>query len=146
MKKIHFLIEINTIVFFQLHNGPPFPKHIGYSYAKRMIDVSNKVYNEQFGLNFTSVVPTNVFGPHDNFNLENSHVLPGLIHKVKKVRDQFHILTLLVFWPPKMFLLSNHSITRNALMRSLTFEIVYFLNIYLTFRITIILIFQNFIL
>jgi GDP-L-fucose synthase len=30
---------------------------------------------------FTSVIPTNIYGPHDNFNLEDSHVIPGLIHK-----------------------------------------------------------------
>ena len=36
----------------------------------------------QHGCQFTSVIPTNVFGPHDNFNLEDGHVLPGLIRKV----------------------------------------------------------------
>ena len=35
----------------------------------------------QYGCNFTSIIPTNVYGPHDNFNLEDSHVIPGLIHK-----------------------------------------------------------------
>ena len=52
-------------------------------------------------------------------------------------------LRLSVFWPPKMFILSRHSITWNALMRPVKFKIFYFLNIYLTFRIRIILIFQN---
>lgn len=46
-----------------------------------MIDVINKTYNDQYGCNFTSVVPTNIYGPHDNFNLESAHVIPGLIHK-----------------------------------------------------------------
>ena len=40
-----------------------------------------RAYSVQHGCNFTSVVPTNVFGPHDNFGLEDGHVLPGLIHK-----------------------------------------------------------------
>ena len=40
-----------------------------------------RAYNIQHGCNFTSVVPTNVFGPHDNFDLEDGHVLPGLINK-----------------------------------------------------------------
>ena len=39
-------------------------------------------YNQQFGCKFTSVIPTNVYGPHDNFSIEDSHVLPGLMHKV----------------------------------------------------------------
>ena len=41
----------------------------------------HSAYNQQYGCNFTSVIPTNVFGPHDNFHLVNSHVIPGLIHK-----------------------------------------------------------------
>jgi GDP-L-fucose synthase len=65
-----------------VHNGPPHTSNYGYSYAKRMIDVMNKGYNQQYGCNFTSVVPTNVFGAHDNFNLEESHVIPGLVHKL----------------------------------------------------------------
>lgn len=37
--------------------------------------------HDQFGDRFTSVIPTNIFGPYDNFNLEDSHVIPGLMHK-----------------------------------------------------------------
>ncbi|KAI8336576.1 hypothetical protein BC941DRAFT_471116 [Chlamydoabsidia padenii] len=64
-----------------VHNGPPHESNFGYAYGKRMIDVQNHAYNEQYGCHFTSVIPTNVFGPHDNYNLEDSHVLPGLTHK-----------------------------------------------------------------
>jgi len=65
-----------------VHNGPPHPSNYGYSYAKRMIDILNRSYHEQYGCQFTSVVPCNVFGPHDNFNIEHGHVIPGLINKV----------------------------------------------------------------
>ncbi|XP_043221637.1 GDP-L-fucose synthase-like [Amphibalanus amphitrite] len=64
-----------------VHNGPPHPSNFGYSYAKRLVDVQNRAYHQQHGRCFTSVIPTNVFGPHDNFNVEDGHVLPGLIHK-----------------------------------------------------------------
>lgn len=64
-----------------LHNGPPHHSNEGYAYAKRMIDVLNRSYREQYGCNFTAVIPTNIYGPHDNYNLEDSHVIPGLIHK-----------------------------------------------------------------
>lgn len=47
-----------------------------------MIDVQNRLYNAQYGCNFTSVIPTNIYGPHDNFHLEDSHVIPGLINKL----------------------------------------------------------------
>jgi len=64
-----------------VHNGPPHNSNFGYSYAKRLIDIQNHAYKVQHGCNFTSVVPTNVYGPFDNFTLEDGHVLPGLIHK-----------------------------------------------------------------
>jgi len=64
-----------------VHYGPPHDSNFGYAYAKRMIDVQNKAYHDQFGCKFTSVIPTNVFGPHDNYDLEDSHVIPGLVHK-----------------------------------------------------------------
>ncbi|TEB32680.1 epimerase-domain-containing protein [Coprinellus micaceus] len=65
----------------KIHTGPPHQSNFGYAHAKRMVDVQNHAYKEQFGHNFTSAIPTNVFGPHDNFDLEDSHVIPGLIHK-----------------------------------------------------------------
>lgn len=64
-----------------IHNGPPHDSNFGYSYAKRMIDVMNKGYNQCHNRKYTAVIPTNVFGPHDNFDLEDGHVLPGLINK-----------------------------------------------------------------
>jgi len=69
-----------------VHDGPPHPSNFGYSYAKRMIDVQNKAYNEQYGCMFTSVVPCNVFGPHDNFNVLKGHVIPGLINKAYEAK------------------------------------------------------------
>uniref|UniRef100_A0A665TEC4 GDP-L-fucose synthase n=1 Tax=Echeneis naucrates TaxID=173247 RepID=A0A665TEC4_ECHNA len=64
-----------------IHNGPPHESNFGYAYAKRMIDVHNRAYHQQYGRCYTAVIPTNVFGPHDNFSIEDGHVLPGLIHK-----------------------------------------------------------------
>ncbi|KAH9830606.1 epimerase-domain-containing protein [Rhodofomes roseus] len=65
----------------KIHLGPPHPSNFGYSHAKRMVDVQNRAYKEQFGCNFTSAIPTSIFGPHDNFELESAHVIPALIHK-----------------------------------------------------------------
>lgn len=64
-----------------IHNGAPHSSNIGYAYAKRMIDVLNVCYHEEYGCNFTSIIPTNIYGPHDNYNIEDGHVIPGLIHK-----------------------------------------------------------------
>ena len=64
-----------------VHNGPPHDSNAGYAYAKRMIDVMNKCYKDEYGCNFTSIIPTNIYGPHDNFDIDGGHVIPGLIHK-----------------------------------------------------------------
>ena len=50
-----------------IHNGPPHTSNEGYAYAKRLIDVMNRCYKEEYGCNYTSIIPTNVFGPHDNY-------------------------------------------------------------------------------
>jgi GDP-L-fucose synthase len=41
----------------------------------------NRAYAEEYGCNFTSIIPTNIYGPHDNFSIQNGHVIPGLVHK-----------------------------------------------------------------
>ena len=65
----------------KIHLGPPHFSNNTYAYSKRMVDVQIRAYREQYGLNYTSVIPTNIYGVNDNFNLENGHVIPSLIHK-----------------------------------------------------------------
>jgi len=64
-----------------LHNGPPHSSNEGYALAKRLIDTMNRAYAEEYNCNFTSIIPTNIYGPNDNFSIQNGHVIPGLIHK-----------------------------------------------------------------
>lgn len=71
-----------------VHNGPPHDSNFGYSYAKRMIDVLNRGYLEQFGRMYTSVIPCNIFGPFDNFNPDVGHVIPGMINRLQKIREE----------------------------------------------------------
>ncbi len=66
----------------QLHLGPPHNSNFGYAYAKRMVDVMSRAYREQYGCNFVTAIPNNLYGENDNFDLENSHVIPALIRKV----------------------------------------------------------------
>jgi GDP-L-fucose synthase len=77
-----------------VHLGPPHDSNYGYSFAKRMVDILNRGYNQEHKRNYTSVIPTNVFGPHDNFNIEEGHVLPGLKHKVYKAKHEGKPLTV----------------------------------------------------
>ena len=77
-----------------IHSGPPHSSNEAYAYAKRMIDIMNRSYNKEYDCNFTSIIPTNIYGPHDNFNLENAHVIPSLIHKAyisKRDNENFTI-------------------------------------------------------
>ncbi|KAM9960258.1 hypothetical protein ACTFIW_009386 [Dictyostelium discoideum] len=78
-----------------IHNGPPHPSNEGYAYAKRMIDVLNRAYNEEYGCKFTSVIPTNIYGPHDNYHLTDGHVIPGLIHKTYLAMKNNQDLTIM---------------------------------------------------
>jgi GDP-L-fucose synthase len=64
-----------------LHSGPPHFSNAGYAYSKRILQTQCEAYNKQYNDNFLCIIPTNIYGPHDNFNLQDSHVIPGLIHK-----------------------------------------------------------------
>ena len=66
----------------QLHMGPPHSSNFGYAYAKRMVDVMSRAYRQQHGCNFITAIPNNLYGENDNFDLENSHVIPALMRKI----------------------------------------------------------------
>jgi GDP-L-fucose synthase len=65
----------------KIHSGEPHSSNASYAYAKRMADIQIRAYNKQYGTNYFSVIPCNVYGIRDNFNLNNGHVIPTLIHK-----------------------------------------------------------------
>eukprot|EP00659_Diplonema_papillatum_P010761 gene10761-16573_t len=95
-----------------LHNGPPHSSNVGYAMAKRMIDVLNKCYNEQHGCNFTSVIPTNIYGPYDNYHLDDSHVLPGLTHKCYLAKKNGTALTVMGSGKPLRQFMYSHDLGR----------------------------------
>ena len=66
----------------QFHNGPPHLSNYGYAHAKRMIEVQSRAYREQYGCNFITAIPNNLFGENDNYDLEDSHVMPAIMHKM----------------------------------------------------------------
>ncbi|XP_076880273.1 GDP-L-fucose synthase-like [Brachyhypopomus gauderio] len=69
-----------------IHNGPPHWSNSGYAYAKRMVDVHNRACFQEYGRRYTAIIPTNIFGPHDNFSIEDAHVLPALVHKAYRAK------------------------------------------------------------
>jgi GDP-L-fucose synthase len=62
--------------------------NIGYAVAKIAGLTMCEMYQKQFKDNFISAMPTNLFGPEDNFHLENSHVLPALIRKFHDAKER----------------------------------------------------------
>lgn len=78
----------------KIHLGPPHFSNDAYAYAKRMADIQIRSYNEQYGLNYKSVIPCNIYGPNDNYDIVNGHVLPSLIHKCYLARENNTPLTI----------------------------------------------------
>jgi GDP-L-fucose synthase len=67
-------------------NGYPEETNAPYGLAKKMMLVQAQSYREQYGFNTIFLLPANLYGPYDNFNLETSHVIPALIRKCVEAR------------------------------------------------------------
>jgi GDP-L-fucose synthase len=61
--------------------GFPQEPSFAYSLAKRMLHVQSRAYGKQYGFPAIVTIPGNIYGPHDNFDLENAHVIPALVRK-----------------------------------------------------------------
>lgn len=70
-----------------LHAGPPHASNDAYAYAKRMLQVQCDAYREQHGRCYKCVIPTNVYGEHDNYSFQDAHVIPALIHRCHVARE-----------------------------------------------------------
>ena len=71
-----------------LWDGYPEETNAPYGLAKKMLLVQSQAYRQQYGLNSIFLVPVNLFGPRDNFNLETSHVIPALIRKCVEAQER----------------------------------------------------------
>lgn len=74
-------VDKHPITEKMLHLGPPHPSNKGYAYSKRMLEVLCSMYNENFNRKYACIIPCNIYGPYDNFNVDDAHVIPALIHK-----------------------------------------------------------------
>ncbi|HVW25549.1 MAG TPA: GDP-L-fucose synthase [Polyangiaceae bacterium] len=70
-----------------LWNGFPEETNAPYGVAKKALHVMASAYREEFGSNFITLFPVNLYGPGDNFDLESSHVVPAMIRKMLAARD-----------------------------------------------------------
>ncbi len=71
-----------------LHIGLPFSGNLGYGYAKRMLDIQTKLLWEQYGCQFSTITPVNLYGPQDNWDLDEGHVIGSLIHRCFLAKQQ----------------------------------------------------------
>lgn len=71
-----------------LWNGYPEETNAAYGLAKKMLLVQSQAYRNQHGFNSIYLLPVNLYGPGDNFDLENSHVIPALIRKVIEAKEK----------------------------------------------------------
>ena len=71
-----------------LWNGYPEETNAPYGVAKKTILVGAQAYREQYGTNAIFLLPVNLYGPGDNFDLETSHVIPALIRKMVEAHDR----------------------------------------------------------
>mgnify|MGYP005725403879 CR=1 FL=1 len=70
-----------------LWNGYPEETNAPYGLAKKMMLVQAQAYREQYGYNAIYLLPVNLYGPHDNFDLQSSHVIPAMIRKCVEAKE-----------------------------------------------------------
>jgi GDP-L-fucose synthase len=71
----------------EIWNGYPEETNAPYGLAKKMLLVQAQAYRQQYGFNAIYLLPVNLYGPGDNIDLKNSHVIPALIRKCVDARD-----------------------------------------------------------
>ncbi len=71
-----------------LWEGYPEETNAPYGLAKKMLLVQSQAYRQQYGFNSIHLIPVNLYGPRDNFDLETSHVIPALIRKCIEAQDR----------------------------------------------------------
>lgn len=74
--------------------GAPTKSNFSYGYSKRSLLVQINAYREQYGLNYSTFSPSNLYGPEDNFDNDKSHFVPAMIRKILSAKDGDDV----VFW------------------------------------------------
>ena len=72
----------------ELWNGYPEETNAPYGLAKKMLLVQSQAYRQEYGYNAIHLLPVNLYGPHDKFDLESSHVIPAVIRKMVDAQAQ----------------------------------------------------------
>ena len=97
LRGLEKFVQVGTVCAYPKHtpvpfseddlwNGYPEETNAPYGVAKKALLVMLQAYREQYGLNGVYLLPVNLYGPGDNFDLESSHVIPALIRKCEEAR------------------------------------------------------------
>jgi GDP-L-fucose synthase len=92
LAKVEKFVQIGTVCAYPKFTPPPFREedlwngypeetNAPYGIAKKSLLVMAQAYRQQYGMNIIYLLPVNLYGPKDNFDLESSHVIPALIRK-----------------------------------------------------------------
>lgn len=103
--RINKFVQIGTVCSYPKFCDPPFVEgdlwqgypeetNAPYGIAKKSLLVMLQAYKKQYGFNSSYVIPTNMYGPMDNFNPESSHVIPALIRKIDTAKQRNETLTI----------------------------------------------------
>lgn len=71
-----------------LWNGYPEETNAAYGLAKKMLLAQAQAYRQEYGMNVVYLLPVNLYGPGDNFDLETGHVIPAMIRRFSEARDR----------------------------------------------------------
>ncbi len=99
LARVRKLVTLGTICEYPKHapvpfreddlwNGYPEETNAPYGIAKKAHLVGGQAYRDQYGMNVIHLLPVNLYGPRDNFDLETSHVIPALIRKMESSADR----------------------------------------------------------
>jgi GDP-L-fucose synthase len=81
------IVESYPFTEKDIFNGPPAETNFSYGYTKRALHVQTLSYRKQYGLNYSTFCPSNIYGPEDHFNTDKSHFIPALISKLTNAED-----------------------------------------------------------
>lgn len=95
--EVEKFVAVGTICAYPKHTPVPFREedlwdgypeetNAPYGLAKKMMLVQAQAYRQEYGFNAIYLLPVNLYGPHDNFDLESSHVIPAMIRKCVEAR------------------------------------------------------------
>jgi GDP-L-fucose synthase len=99
LSQVQKFVQIGTVCSYPKFTPSPFKEedlwngyfeetNAPYGIAKKALLVMAQAYRQQFGLNVIYLIPVNLYGPKDNFELESSHVIPALIRKFIEAKDE----------------------------------------------------------